>query len=386
MGAKPLKTVGDFDRDEIHELAMAKIEHDPARFQTRAEIDMEVVNAWVKAVRLFQSTGGKEGSPLTAWPPVLVKELPDGRLFLADGFHRWDLYRKLGRKSIRAIIEPGEDDGDVLLRGIKANLDNLKFRAVTEKDRVHSVEMMIRNEEFRTWGDRLLARICGVKSERVKKIRNRLCDQEGIALPDRIKVFRRDGTWSGIWKPYRQQQRGIPAISVGRVGRNRKHLQHTARVDGETISLGSDAERAEIKLAGLLDARREIKASLSDTYSFIVWLNNHGVAASGENTAGCIVGGILVADAVLFQVSDETFSSMLQSIGKCLIYRKVGGAARRLILVGYPSRAISQVIKYLSNQPVPIELLTPEQVVAEFGPRPDGPTAPAGQPKEGPTP
>jgi hypothetical protein len=391
MGAKPLKTVGDFDRDEIHELAMRSIVHDPARFQTRAEIDMEVVNAWVKAVRLFQSTGGKEGSPLTAWPPVLVKELPDGTRFLSDGFHRWALYEKLRKSYIRAIIEPGEDEGDVLLKGIKANLDNLKFRAVTEADRVHAVKQMIRSERFRDWPDNGIARICGFgASASVTRIRLRLATEEGIPLPERVKRLRKDGSWTGQTSPYRLvTPSGKPRLQES--SSPGQSTKYSASIKGENIYLGRDKAKAIARLDSLLadvsQFHDESRSRFAPTTShgFLIWLTNRGIPGyCNPQEVSICQQGVAVKGARLFPVSEMTLDAFLRTIGVMLIYRKHAGetASERMIVVGYlrgcPS--IGRILSVLDSEPFPIEHLTPEQLLAEFGPRPDGPTATAGQP------
>lgn len=364
MGAKKLQAVGDFDRDEIHELAMDAIEHDPARFQTRAEIDMEVVNAWVKAVK-------KDDVPIKAWPPVQVTQLPDGRLVLTDGFHRWELHRKLGRKSIRAVIVPGEDEGDVLLKGIKANLDNLKFRAVTEADRMHAAKMMVRHEEFRLRSNKWLGEVCGLMVPTVVKIRNRLRDQEGIPIPDRVKVILKDG--SIRWQHYSLTKGKKPHLSLNNKKAGQGRPDFRASVDGKNVYLGTGPEQAETRLSEILEGRESGRKALSNPQGgiFVGWLNRRGVPAVGDRVTYRNLGGFLMGNTIAFPFSDENRGSFLVALGEALLYRKAGGCANAIILVGYRGGWDIPSFEVMANEPLPIRVLTPEQVVAEFGPKSD---------------
>src|SRR4051812_48739790 len=89
----------------------------PESFQTRETLDK---GRSLRYGRAFQS-----GS---VFPPVILKELPDGRRILVDGFHRVDFHIALGLTTIKAVIEPADPDdphcgpeAQGILRGIQAN-------------------------------------------------------------------------------------------------------------------------------------------------------------------------------------------------------------------------------------------------------------------------
>ena len=120
----------------------------------------------------------------TVFPPVIVYYDGDA-YWLADGFHRVEAARKIGRESIDAEIREGTDR-DAILNGIGANARHGLRR--TQADKRHAVESLLRDPDWSKWSDRHVAKVANVDHKTVGKIR---CEILGGEIPsDRTVLFR----------------------------------------------------------------------------------------------------------------------------------------------------------------------------------------------------
>ena len=121
----------------------------------------------------------------TVFPPVVVYY--DGEVYwLADGFHRVEAARKVGRETIEADIREGTDR-DATLHGIGANARHGLRR--TQADKRHAVEALLRDPAWLKWSDRHIAKIANVDHKTVGKIRREFLGGE---IPSDRKVLFRD--------------------------------------------------------------------------------------------------------------------------------------------------------------------------------------------------
>ncbi len=103
----------------------------------------------------------------TVFPPVIVYY--DGEVYwLADGFHRVEAAREVGRESIDAEIQEGSDR-DAILHGIGANARHGLRR--TQADKRRAVEALLRDPAWFKWSDRHIAKVANVDPKTVGKIR-----------------------------------------------------------------------------------------------------------------------------------------------------------------------------------------------------------------------
>lgn len=101
------------------------------------------------------------------FPPVVV--FYDGTdHWLADGFHRLDAHRQIGRETIEAIVHQGTVR-DAQLASFGANHAHGQRRSPGDKRR--AVETMLRDPEWQTWSDRVIAERCKVSHTFVSKVR-----------------------------------------------------------------------------------------------------------------------------------------------------------------------------------------------------------------------
>jgi hypothetical protein len=101
------------------------------------------------------------------FPPVIVFD--DGHdLWLAEGYHRVEANRKIGRETIVAEIKKGSAR-DAVLYGIGANAEHGLRR--TQADKRRAVERLLRDPEWARWSDRKLAEIAKVDHKTIGAIR-----------------------------------------------------------------------------------------------------------------------------------------------------------------------------------------------------------------------
>jgi hypothetical protein len=118
------------------------------------------------------------------FPPIV----DDGKIrWLADGHHRVEAACRAGRTEILAEVRSG-GRRDALLDAIRANArDGVPL---TANDRRRAVERLLRDEEWREWSDRQIARHCGVDHKTVGAARAQLVADGEIPQSEKRKEIR----------------------------------------------------------------------------------------------------------------------------------------------------------------------------------------------------
>ena len=139
-------------------IAIAEITRDP-RCQSRVEMHEDVVADYAEAM--------KDGA---TFPPVTV--FHDGDTYwLADGFHRLAAAELAGVESLPADIREG-GIRNAELHSVSANATHGKQR--TRADKRRAVEMLLADEEWKSWTDNAIATQCRVSHHFVAKVRESL--------------------------------------------------------------------------------------------------------------------------------------------------------------------------------------------------------------------
>lgn len=126
--------------------------------QTRAEINDAVVEEYAE----FLEEGGE-------FPPVIVFEDYQGVMWLSDGFHRLEAYRKQKKQKIPATIQQGTKD-DAIFFGASANAEHGLRR--TNADKRHAVEMLLSNPLWSDRSDNWIADVAKVSNHLVSSVRS----------------------------------------------------------------------------------------------------------------------------------------------------------------------------------------------------------------------
>jgi hypothetical protein len=110
------------------------------------------------------------------FPCVIVYQEPNGRRWLADGFHRHDGARLAGVPEIEAEVREGSRR-DALLHAVGANAEHGLPRSRADKRK--AVETLLRDPDWSLRSDREIARLTKTTHPFVGKVRSELAPQAG---------------------------------------------------------------------------------------------------------------------------------------------------------------------------------------------------------------
>lgn len=184
--------------------------------QPRCQINMFVVDEYAEAI--------EAGAEMP--PPVVFFDGED--YWLADGFHRFRAYAKLGRESIPCDVNQG-DRRDAVLHSVGANADHGLRR--TNDDKRRAVETLLRDREWSKWSDNEIARRCNVSQPFVSKLRGSL-----------ITVISEPGE-----RTYTDKHGNVTTMNTANIGGSKKR-----HVVGERLS---NEQRSALAEAGLTDPK-----------------------------------------------------------------------------------------------------------------------------------
>ncbi len=142
----------------VQSIALNQIDRDPA-IQPRATLDHSRVLEYARHM--------KEGA---SFPPIVVF-YSDGRLRLADGFHRCAAALRAKLKSIQADVRHGTAR-EALLYAVSANV--LHGLPLTLDEKRTAAKRLLSDEEWGAWSSAEIGRRCGLSAPTVEKIRSRL--------------------------------------------------------------------------------------------------------------------------------------------------------------------------------------------------------------------
>ena len=163
-------------------LDISKIRRDGGT-QSRAKIDEVTVAEYADAMAYENNV----------FRPVEVYY--DGKdYWLADGFHRIEAWKRIGRSEIPANVHRG-DRRRAILHSVQANTTHGLRRS--NEDKRHSVKMLLEDPEWSQWPQGKIAKACVVSREFVNRV-----SQEMAASCDRSQDAARTVDRSG--KSYRQ--------------------------------------------------------------------------------------------------------------------------------------------------------------------------------------
>lgn len=127
--------------------------------QSRTSLNQETVKQYLDAI-----------NDLVDLPPITV--FHDGSdYWLADGFHRYHAFLADGRASIQADVKVGKQR-DAILHSCGANAAHGLPRTTADKRR--AVSILLKDEEWSAFSDRMVGKICSVSNTFVGQVRREL--------------------------------------------------------------------------------------------------------------------------------------------------------------------------------------------------------------------
>jgi uncharacterized ParB-like nuclease family protein len=193
--------------------------------QTRAALNEDTVSDYAEAME----RGDK-------FPPVTV--FTDGaEYYLADGFHRVEALRRIGKKSVMAELQDG-DYKAALLYALKANSTHGLRR--TNADKRHALEMAWNAREHLFGGEpsqNLLADTCGISRKTVERFMAEQGRNSSYPMPNQVATMSQGDAPAAPTMPMRpirpitaengnaqaeNVQVSAPTMPVRRVGRDGK--------------------------------------------------------------------------------------------------------------------------------------------------------------------
>lgn len=205
--------------------------------QSRAAINDETVTDYAEAM----------ADPDTVFPPIVVYF--DGKdYWLADGFHRVEAWRRIGRVEVPAEVRQG-DRRRAILHSVAANSAHGLRR--TNADKRRAVATLLEDDEWSQWSDREIARRCAVSPSFVGSVRAGLSVHDGQI--DGSRTVQRGGT------TYEQKTENIGKKQDTPVRKS----SDTAGADKAGISVGdipADGPAPEAEPDPYAKLRREFRA------------------------------------------------------------------------------------------------------------------------------
>ncbi len=128
-----------------------------------------------------------------AFPPIIL--FHDGNdYWLADGYHRVEAARKIGRETIEAEIREG-NTRDAILCGIGANASHGLRRS--QADKRQAIERLLTDPEWSRMSDRKVAEVAKVDHKTVAKVRRELTGEIPTSKPTGGEIPKRYGKPNG---------------------------------------------------------------------------------------------------------------------------------------------------------------------------------------------
>lgn len=155
----------------VTEVRLSRIEIDGST-QPRVTMSQEAIESYAESERLGQQL-----------PPVVLFQ--EGAFYwVAEGFHRIDAHKSLGRKTILATVHQG-GKRDAILWAVNSNHDN--GVRLTPADKRKSVRLMLEDPEWRKWTDVRIAEQCRVSRYYVSSVRMEM-DEEARKIDPTCKT------------------------------------------------------------------------------------------------------------------------------------------------------------------------------------------------------
>ena len=226
--------------------------------QARLKIDEDIVMEYAEAMQRGDT-----------FPPVIAFD--DGNsLWLADGFHRYQACKLLGKPAIATDRREGSQR-DAILYSLGANASHGLRRSSADKRR--AVETMLKDSQWSQWSNRDVARRCGVSEFMVRQ-----CRESHTAIKSQYENSGRTFIHPKTGKPTQ--------MKTAKIGENKGDSAHSlAKV---AIALPVDAVQGAVSIIDMMGRSYaeslivSLQTQLETTRNFS---DDENVTAAGEGGA-----------------------------------------------------------------------------------------------------
>jgi hypothetical protein len=192
------------------ELAIRSITVDPA-LQSRVATDPKHVEHLASLEAM-----GEELRPVVAFLDRKARRSALRRPLLADGFHRVEVRRRRGKRTIWAYVVEGTR-ADAVRYSAGANLANSK--PTSREDRLKALEMLLSEPENVALSSNQLAKLCGLNDGAVAQHREAIGRRKGVEPPAMVVVTRVRNGKATTYLTARKRPAGAAADPMARVRR-----------------------------------------------------------------------------------------------------------------------------------------------------------------------
>lgn len=287
--------------------------------------------------------------------PAVVFETANGRLILADGFHRHEVYRRAGLPSMPAYLVQGEAK-DALGFACMCNRQMCLKR--TKADEKRAGLMLLADPEWFEKSDTIIANHVGVSRPSVARWRAEYCETTKTPLP-KVKLSA-DG-----------KTRSVTDNRKAFVGQPKKRPNgaYTATVSGRMVHMGTTRQEAEDKRKQILeDMRKTQAAEVNAVRTAPFHLASQGIHVVTEERGSKFLWTYLARGIRFVSVVTALPSDVLQAIGRlCLARADKTEAARYVVLLPAHAKQSGELVPMAAA--IGIEIMTMAELEAALAER-----------------
>ncbi len=283
--------------------------------------------------------------------PIVVFQDASGKLMIADGFHRHETYRRLGRINIPAhVIQGTWEDAIAYAAMCNRRLSLPRRRGDVKK----AVFMLFELSEWWHKSDSLIAKHVGCSAPPVTRYRAEFSKLKDVPVPELLMTKR------GL----RRRSDYIPEIKAYKAKRGRPTL--TAMVGGKQIRLGTDPEKAPglLREAMVKDSEDNRPIQMNHSWYFD-FLRVRGVTCETLPIERALKHGLCslkARDAIFTWSNLDTVSEIPTMVGRLEIARDaLGQDVSLFVICPYARRNMS--LARLVTEKRGIRFVTPDEFV-----------------------
>lgn len=287
--------------------------------------------------------------------PIVVFEIAPGKLKIADGFHRHEVYRREGRPAIPCLVITG-----TLQEAVEyaASCNQVLSLPRKREDIKKAIYMLLENGWLERSSSTIASQV-GCSGGTVVKYIASYCAENDINEPDLV-VDR-----GGVIRKKRSRKSDEPYRLQSNKSRGKQPTYSTS-VNGERVYLGTNEKAAREKLAALNSKREKTASQIADMGQSLL---RRGVAAlpisSSEDTTLFFIGGFrtaISAVATWKPASHRDSRGAVKAVAESLLIAAHFSLERKVVVKPSNAPVIQSLIEVAGK--LGVEFMTLDEFVA----------------------